>query len=112
MLKYRYTKSTHTHIVRFVKTSETSLFDRSKCRVGCFLFSYGIINLREVRKMENTVTVDISKDDAIRLSSILDNILFNNGYDLYDPYLNSLFQLKEKLDLEVELSKSHNGLIN
>lgn len=62
--------------------------------------------------MENTVTVDISKDDAIRLSSILDNILFNNGYDLYDPYLNSLFQLKEKLDLEVELSKSHNGLIN
>lgn len=62
--------------------------------------------------MENTVTVDISKDDAIRLSSILDNILFNNGYDLYDPYLNSLFQLKEKLDLEVELSKSHNSLIN
>lgn len=62
--------------------------------------------------MENTVTVDISKDDAIRLSSILDNILFNNGYDLYDPYLSSLFQLKEKLDLEVELSKSHNSLIN
>ncbi|GMR70615.1 hypothetical protein NUITMVRA1_12920 [Aerococcus viridans] len=62
--------------------------------------------------MENTVTVDISKDDAIRLSNILDNILFNNGYDLYDPYLNSLFQLKEKLDLEVELSKSHNSLIN
>lgn len=62
--------------------------------------------------MEHTLSIDISIEDLTKLSSILDNILFDNGYDLYDPYLKSLFQLKEKLDLEVKLSKSHDSLIN
>lgn len=54
--------------------------------------------------MEHTLTVDISKDEATTLSRILDSILFNNGYDMHDPYLKSLFELKEKLDLEIKFS--------
>lgn len=43
--------------------------------------------------------ITISKNEAQLLSQLIENVLFNNSYDIhYNEYLKSLYEIKIKLE--------------
>ncbi|WP_373471811.1 hypothetical protein [Carnobacterium alterfunditum] len=43
----------------------------------------------------------LSVSEIERLSQLIDNVLFDNGYDIDSPYLVELITIKRKLDSEI-----------
>lgn len=58
------------------------------------------------------IIIEMDQSEIRQIIDILDNKLFDNGYDLYDPYFKSLNNIKEKLNIEILRSKSKNCLID
>lgn len=49
----------------------------------------------------------ISKEDAKLLAQLIENVLFENGYDIqHNEYLKSLYEIKIKMDLIINQTDS------
>lgn len=46
--------------------------------------------------------ITINKNEAQLLSQLIENVLFDNGYDIqYNNYLKSLYEIKAKLEEDI-----------
>ena len=48
----------------------------------------------------SNITIELTSTELRQLKIIIENVLFKNSYDKYDPSIKRLIEIKKKLEIE------------